>query len=226
MKTNIFLIELLVNSNLERHYAIWLRLKKLHINSKIYNYTDNKASTQSGLSRTTTKKYIKFFIDNKWAKIKGKDLVFISTNKLKYKYGINHNGNISLPFKSNITDIVKILRYELFKDKQRKFIYLKTLRNNLKNPTNLKEYKRAKSKLKSKNTEGEVSTGLKISTNKLGIVINKSASTASRLIKEMGATVISGKRIIARFKHKVDLPTNCFQYKGFIFKSECNQYIF
>jgi hypothetical protein len=198
----------------------------MHVNSKVYNYSESKISKQSGLSRTAVKKYIDFYISNGWAKIKGKDLVFISTNKLKYKYGIGQHGNISLPFKSKIIELVKILRYELFKNKQRKFIYLKTLRNNLTNPTNLLEYKRAKSKLKSKNTEGEVSTGLKISTRKLGIVINKSASTASRLIKEMGATVITGKKIIARFDRKVELPTNLFQYKGFILKSECNQYIF
>jgi response regulator of citrate/malate metabolism len=64
-------------------------IKKMHVNSKVYNYSESKISKQSGLSRTATKKYIKFFIDNGWAKIKGKDLVFISTNKLKYKYGIS-----------------------------------------------------------------------------------------------------------------------------------------
>jgi hypothetical protein len=225
MKSNIILIETLVNSNLERHYAVWLRLKHLHINSKIYNFSENKIAKQSGLSRTAIKKYINFFIENKWCKIVGNDIVFISHNKLKYLYGIKEFGNITIAFKTQIKELISIIRYELFKDKQRKFIYIRNLRNDLNNPKTLISYKRAKAKLKN-STKGEVSENIKISTNKLGIIINKSASTASRLVKQMGATVISGRKTLCKFSKKVELPTNCFQYKGLIIKSEANQYIF
>jgi uncharacterized membrane protein len=226
MKTNIKLIELMVSNGLDRHYAVFLKLKHIHVNSRVYNYSPYKFSQQSGLSRNSIKKYIDFFITEGWARIEGKDLVLISTEKLKSKYSVKLKHNIKVD-KGSVTEIVNNLRYQLFILKQNQFKRLKRLKEYRDNPKGkgaVKMYRNATKQLQS--YKGEFSENLKISTNKLGLLINKSKSTASRLIKQSKATVIKGKRVFIKFTNKAELPEGMFKYNRYVVKIECNQYIF
>jgi hypothetical protein len=226
MKTNIKLIELMVSNGLDRHYAVFLKLKHIHINSRVYNYSPYKFSQQSGLSRNSIKKHVDFFITEGWARIEGKDLVLISTEKLKAKYSIKLKHNIKVN-KGSVTEIVNNLRYQLFILKQNQFKRLKRLKEYRDNPKGkgaVKMYRNATKQLQS--YKGEFSENLKISTNKLGLIINKSGSTAHRLIKESKAKVIKGKKTVIKCTRKVDLPSGMFNFKSYVVKIECNQYIF
>ncbi len=150
----------------------------------------------------------------------------ISTEKLKSKYSIRLKHNIKIK-KGSVTEIVNSIRYQLFILKQNQFKRLKELkkyRDNPKGKNGAKRYRNATKKLQS--YKGEFSEHLKISTNKLGLIINKSASTASRLIKNSTAKIIKGERVFIKCKRSVDLPPGMFNFKSYVVKIECNQYIF
>ncbi len=225
MKTNIRLIQLFTNNDILRQYAVWLKLKRVHSNGRVYDYTTYKFSKQSGMSRNSIKKYIQFFIDNGWAKIEGKDLQFVSHDKLKKVYGIKLKHNIKIK-NQNITKIVNSLRYELLKLKQSQFKYLKQIRKDQFNPLRKGALARHKKADKFPRLTGEFSKYLKVSLKKLALLINKSASTVSLLIKTKKAKVMPGKRFLVKFKRNIHLPHNMYWSKGNVVRCESNSYIF
>lgn len=209
-----------------RNYAVFLKLKHLHVNSRVYDYSPYKLSKQSGLSRNSIRKYMEFFLDNGWVKNEGNDIIFISTDKLKKLYDIKLRHDLKIKKELSITALVNTLRYEILKHKQKQFNYIKSTVNNLINPTGrnaLTKHKRAKKMLP--DYKGEVLQNLKISVRKLSFLINKSSSTVSRLIKSKGATVIRGKTTLSKFKN-VNLPNGFYWNSGFVVKVECNSYCF
>lgn len=227
MKTNIKLIQIFIDSDLIRKYAVFLKLKHLHKNSKVYNYTSYKLSKQSGISRGTIIKYIEFFKDNKWIRVEKNDIVFISTDKLKALYDIKLKFDIKIEKSNTITSLVNSLRYEALKHKQSQFKFINQIRKDQTIPQGVNALKRHKKAIKVElKTFGEFSNYLKISVKKLSLLINKSNSTVSRLIKLKGATVIRGKKTIMRLKRNIHLPHNMYWNKGFVIKVECNSYIF
>ena len=226
MKTNFKLIEAFIDNDIARYYAVFLKFKTLHTNSRIYNTSTYNISKQSGLSRTAVNKYMKFFLDNGWAVQSYTSVTFISLEKLKELYGITLKHNIKIECGNKVSDIVSTLRYEIFKHKQAQFNYIKSASNDKFNPRGknaLAKYKRALKILPT--CKSEVLGNLKISVKKLGLLIGKSASTASNLIKEKGAVVIRTKSTIMKCKN-IHLPHGCFWNNGFIIKVECNSYIF
>ncbi|SRR3989304_2772917 len=227
MKTNINLIKLFIDSDIIRHYAVFLKLKHIHSNGRVYNYSPYKLSKQSGLSRNSIIKYIKFFKDNNWIRTEGKDIIFISTEKLKKVYDIKLKHDIKIENNNTLSLLTNSLRYEVLKHKQSQFKYINQIRKDQTNPTGANALKRHKKAIKVPlKTFGEFSNYLKISVKKLALLINKSGSTVSRLIKIMKATVIRGKKTLVYFKKNINLPSNLYWHKGFVVKVDCNSYIF
>lgn len=230
MKTNINLIKFLIDNDLIRQYAVFLKLKHIHSNGRVYDYSPYKLSKQSGLSRTSIVKYIAFFKEQNWIRIEKNDIIFISIEKLKALYEIKLKFDIKIKKTKTITitSLVNSLRYESLKHKQSQFKHSNQIRKDQSNPQgkgSLKRYKKALKKTIPK-TFGEFSNYLKISVKKLALLINKSTATVSRLIKVKGAKVIRGKQTIMRLKRNIHLPHNMYWNKGFVVKVECNSYFF
>lgn len=230
MKTNHNLIQFLLDNSLEKEYAFFLKLKHIHVNGKIYNYSLKKLSKQSGLSRTALRVKMYFFKENGWVREEGKDLVFISHNKLMSKLGVDGSVDYKMTVRGDkIKNLVNTIRFQPIKLKGRQFSHLKYQSHNLNNPTGgyaHQEHTASKAFFRKYQTKSEVTEGLKITTKRLGQMINKSASTASRLMKIMDVKVIAGKKTVAKSKRLKGLPSNFYWNKGFIVRVEPNQYIF
>lgn len=234
MKVNVNLIQCLSDNNLLRHYAVFLRLKHIHVNSKVYNYSINRLSRQSGISRNGLRKYMEFFIANKWVRPEGDDIIFIGTGKLKALYGIKIRWDIKIERSTSINTILSSLRYQILINKQRKFNYIKKIATNRSNPQGkgaLQAYKRA---IKSKYVIGEGIDYLKITIKSLSKLLNVSTSSVSRLIKKYE---ILGKAKVIRIKHlalrfgrlkpvSLYCPEGYFFSKGYVIRVECNKYVF
>lgn len=181
------------------------------------------------MSITSINKYVKFFKENGWVKQIGNNIIFISSSKLKDIYGIKLKNETKLQAHSKLSvqKLLGKLRYQVYKLKQKQFEYIQNIAKNQKDPRGknaLANYKKAKKVfLKSKN--GEISQHLKIGLTKLSLLINKSTSTASRLIKENKAKVIKGRRTYIKGPN-IGLPDNYYWRNGFAVKVECNSYIF
>jgi hypothetical protein len=226
MKTNIKLIQTFVDTDLIRYYAVFMKLKSLHSNSRIYNTSAYNIAKQSGLSRTAVVKYMSFFKENGWTKETFTGVVFIGHKKLKSLYSIKLRHDISIKKEDSVSAIVSSLRYEIFKHKQTQFNYIKSASSNLINPSGknaIAKYKKARKVLP--NCKSEVLGNLKISVKKLGLLIGKSASTASNLIKEKGAQVFRNKIVLDKSKN-IKVPYGFYWCGGKIIKVECNSYIF
>lgn len=215
----------MVDSDLERYYAVYVKLKSIHSNGRFYNSSLYSLSKQSKLSRNSIRKYADFFTKEGWIIKEHNTISFISSDKFNELYGIKLRNTIKLSKNKSVTEITNTLRYELLKEKQNQFNYLKEVEKDKRIPTNLKSYKRALRLSKDYKCEN-ISTNLKISVKKIGIIINKSSSTATRLIKTMKSKIIQGERKIFRYSANVELPNGFFFYKGCIMQKQCNQYIF
>jgi len=157
-------------------------------------------------------------------------IVFFSilSHLLKALYDVKLNSDIKIKKSNTITSLVNSLRYEALKHKQSQFQYINQIRKDRYNPQGKGALKRHKKALKVNlpPTFGEISNYLKITVKKLSLLINKSSSTVSRLIKIKNAKVIRGKQTIIRIKRNIHLPHNMYWNKGFVVKVECNSYIF
>ncbi len=222
MVANIRLIKLFNDSDILKKYAVWLKLKSIHNNSRVYNYSDYKFSMQSGFSRTLISKHIKWFTDNGWVREENDDIVFIASSKLALKYDVKLWSKIKIDKNSTITEIVKSLRYELLKEKQRQFNFNKSISQNQRNPSSVKLYKRAIKFKKLGVIEGNYKVGLKCLSKSL----NVSRSTVSRLIKDKCRTVIRKRSCIGWSIRVPFRESGYYDYKGKLFKRECNEYNF
>lgn len=185
MNTSVNLIKLFIDSNILRQYAVYLQLKHLHSNGCLYKYNVNKLSQKSGLSRNSIKKYVDFFLVNDWCKMHGKNLVFISLTNLRLKYGVRLKHSIKIeggPVKTILTN----LRYELLKQKNRQFNYLKGVSNDLNNPSGknaLRDHKKAIKLSHKYNLPVKGASALKISLKSIGNILNLSSASCFNLIK-------------------------------------------
>lgn len=236
MNTSIKLIKLFSDSNILRQYAVFLQLKHIHVNSCIYKYNVHRLAQKSGMSRNSINKYVKFFLDNGWCRMHGKNIVFISLKELRQKYSVKlkHTINIS---RGKTQKVLSNLRYELLKQKTNQFNFLKDISNDLHNPKGkfaLEKHKRA---LKYQRKTGKSllidEVELKISLKRLGKVINLSPASAFNLIKskqiEGKATVI--KELFIKSPREF-FGTACKYitqgyFKGnFYYIPTCNKYVF
>lgn len=184
---------------------MFLYLKSKKINSCIYNYRSPDYSIY-GISRSCYEKYIKFFLDNQWATVRGKDLIlknvtdlYLRTGRVKnlttYKKIPINKKMILLRINKNSSkkDILNELRLEIIKEKKRqKDISVRCaldLQNANPQRASIKAGSEEKLRLRMKcvgninlllNTR-EYSVGLK----KIGKHLHVSASTASRLMTDL-----------------------------------------
>lgn len=239
MQTNIQLIQVLTDNELLRKYAVFLRFKHTYSNSCIYNYSIKGLSCKLGLSRTSIRNNIQFFIDNGWAEMHGNNLMFISHKRLLQLYKIKLTKSIKLKKTTCVTKIVNNLRFELLKNKQRQFEFLKKVSRDLIDPKGkgatdrLIKAKRFFRKSNSKPiplSENVKDLKLKISGESLGKIIGKSKSTISNLLRLKEQ---EGKVEITRKKHVLHKSLSWgpdmkgyYLCKGYWIKVSCNQYKF
>ena len=122
---------------------------------------------------------MKFFLDHGWCKKEGNSLIFISKEKLRLKYDVKVFCNIQVQIEKTIGHILNDLRYELLKERQRRFDYTKQLSIDQSNPDSVKSYKRA---LKHEPI-GEMNERYAVSLYTLADQLGLSISSVSRLIK-------------------------------------------
>lgn len=228
MNSNILLIQTLIDSGQVRKYAVFLKIKSLHSNGQIYNYTAYSLAPKIGMSISATAKYINNLKEIGWVKQIGNNIIFIGLDKMKALYGITLEKNLHLKLQSSdkVQDIVTLLRRQPLNNKQAQFNYILTSVENQKYPKGkgaIERYKKADKFLQA--YKGEISTHLTVSQANLANLLNVSASTVSRLIKSEKITVIKGRRYYVK-SPQILLPNNCFWNKGYVVKVECNSYIF
>lgn len=258
LRTNIELIKIFsdTGSGMLNKYAMWLKLKHIHKNSKIYKYSLSQVARKSGLTRNGIRRYIKFFIEEKWVRMEGEGIIFISHDALKKKYGVwkirtKRGKFIKCDFLLNCTsttsvkDIHSSLRYEIPRDKQRKFNYVQNHANNLLHPDGAGAKARYTKAFKffGGKSVGAVPQCYQTSISSLAIQWNVSPSTASRLIKKYEA---QGRLKVFRHQLKIVRDrTRClnssitegagkplergkfaFRHKNLIFIQQVNGYIF
>lgn len=236
MKTSLGLIQYLVDNNLVRHYAAWLKLKSLHSNGCIYNYNSNKLHNKSNLSNNSVRKYVSFFLSEKWCSIRHGNLCFAKESKVRRLCEVKIGKFIKLNNHSKIQDIVSEIRYILIKNKHDQFIYLREKTNDLRNPKGDDALAKHKKSLKffkkssSRPIEGE-SFGYKVSFLKIGQHLNLSKSSAYYLIKKKQEEGKVKKTTSTNKLYKLEskqmekyLPNAHYVYNGFVYKVGCNKY--
>lgn len=227
---------------------MFLRLKQLHVNSRVYNFSLLRVSKQAGMSRNGLRRYIQFFKDAGWVREEGKDLIFMGHNKLMKFYGFKKlktrsgkyfQSDIKLADCTDHKKILSNLRYEIIRARQVKFNYVKQKKDDLIEPLGagmLQRHKSAKKYFKgvSRATLSEVPKYYTISVASLANHWAVSSSTASRYIKkfEMGGAVKVFRKNLSVVYRKganwdeEEIGKFCFYHKGFLFKQMPNQYIF
>ncbi len=148
-------------------------------------------------------------------------------------HGINYGSFIIVKGES-VKELLANLRYEVYRNKQKNFTFLKEITKELINPCGENAAKVHRKAVRFFRKRGDAPTqlateDLKISLSKLGKLIGRSASTAHALIKQKVteglATVMKGE--INRVKGiNVPLPEGMFYCKGYIFTPSCNKYVF
>lgn len=240
INANIKLIQFFCDNNLLRKYAVWIKLKSIHINSTYYNFTYSGIANKCNISRNTAKKYLEFFVNEGWAKSINGNITFIGQPKLKALYNVTlkHNDEIG---GNTIQEIVNNLRFQLIKHKYNQYSFKKQVYSDLIDPKGkgaLKRYKKAQKLINrgaiSLNTlPGEKNENFKMSFKTIAKNINMSSATAFKLFrgkeKENKLTIIRQRAKSSGDAYKINIPflkSNQFIYNGFIYNALCNKYVF
>jgi len=162
------------------------------------------------------------------------NLTFIGTKHFRDIYNIRLFTLIKVEG-NTISEIVSNLRYEVFKNKSRQFLFLKQKHQELINPSGedaLAKHKQALRffKKRDKGIPSMVETGgLNISLIKLGQMIKCSPATAHSLIKKKAKEGLAEIIKTPFFRVKginCTLPGKMFFSKGNVYVPVCNKYVF
>lgn len=218
-----------------RYLAAFLLFKSKYSNSCVYDYTENSLAQKTGLSRSSVRKYIKYFVSRGYVHYHGKNLVF---NKLKDVDGIDHKDlTIIEPRGLTITQITRILYKELLKRRQRGFEFARQLNRDLTTAC-YKTQRRAKILKKRLNREKKLpgeNDDLCLSFKSLAALLNCSKSKAHGIINHFKRdfAIVSSQKVvlakgISRNVARVLLMDNpgAFFYNGAVIKNSCNKYFF
>ena len=220
MTGNIELVKIFKDNGILKEYACFMKLKGLHANGRIYNYSAFKLANQSGLSRTLINTYIPFFLKHGWCRMEGDSLVFISKEKLRLKYEVKVFCGIAVDTSRSINEIKDDLLFELAKEGGCRWEHQKQLSLDQSKPKDLKAYKRGK---KSKEIIGEMGDRYAVSLYTLSERLGVSISSVSRLLKT---------RVKEKFNRVSCLGVGVmycdgyYNYSGKVFKVIMNEYIF
>lgn len=229
MKANYLLIQQFNDSGVLRYYAAWLHFKRVFVNGCFYKSTN--IPSRVGLSRNTTKKYIKFFLDNGWASYHGGNLRFTGKHHLKRSYGISLVHDVKLKRYGSVSEILNSLRYSILEVKFKQFKYIQRNYRDLVNPRNLKAYKSALKKDINFVPMQDESEQIALSYIKIANLIGVSKSKAVQLIKYFSDYIvkISGEIVCLGRSYGLSpefILGNQFLHKGKLFTVKANKYEF
>ena len=160
-----------------------------------------------------------FFIENGWVRREKDSIVFISKEKLRLKYGVKVFCDIPVDTNRTIGEIVNDLRFQLFKERERRWEHQKQLHQDQSNPSNLKAYKKAIKVDK----VGEIGERYAVSLFTLAKQVNLSISSVSRLIKPRCKE--KWNRVLCLGVGVIHCE-NYYNYSGKVFKVIMNEYSF
>lgn len=229
MKANYLLIQHFNDNGVLRYYAAWLYFKRVFANGCFYKST-NIASVL-GLSKNTTQKYIKFFLDNGWASYHCGNFRLCGKGSLKNLYGITLFNDVRLKMFGTITEILNSLRYVILEVKFKQFEYIQRSYRDLVNPKTLKAYKSAKRKNISFSGPQDESDKIALSYISIAKMLLVSKAKAVQLVKQFSKflTKVSGKLVYVGSFRGIGseyLGSNQFFYKGRVFSLSANKYQF
>lgn len=84
MNLNERAIYKLNEKGLLKELAVFIKFKSVHINSCIFNYNLKYLASETGLSLSTVRKHVKFFLKNGWARMDGNNLILEKIKKISY----------------------------------------------------------------------------------------------------------------------------------------------
>jgi len=232
------LAQTMANNNSLREFAVFLKLKSLNKKSIIYNYTQQKLSNISGMSRSAIRKYVRFFLNNDWCELHCGNLVFkklqrFDPNKQKLIKPINIKGSIK--------EILSDLYLMILQKKQLQFEKFKSLKDDLYLSQNSFRAKKARWLVEKLSLDEKAlpspEDNMKLSIIGMAKLFGKcSKSKAHSVIKKLKQSgvvkCIAGDRTIVKTLNKAHSDAylaankNCYFYKGFLWKVSCNTYIF
>jgi hypothetical protein len=238
LRVNMALAQTMAKNNSLRELAVFLKLKSLNKKSIIYNYTQQKLSNLSGMSRSAIRKYIKFFLSNGWCDLHHGNLVFrklfkFDPNKQKLITPINIQGSVK--------DILSSLYLMILQKKQLQFEKFKSLKDALYLTHDSFRAKKARWLVEKLNLDEKAlpspEDNMKLSIIGMAKLFGKcSKSKAHSVIKHLkqskAVKCIVGKRTVIKTANKhhaaayIATHKNCYSYKGLVWKVECNSYIF
>jgi len=216
MKVGIVTIEKAMRSGNERKYATFLYLRQHFKKGCFYNYTHDSFSAESGLSKSTVRKYIKFFINAGWCYKHSGNLMFKG-----FKHFKDRGFDKTFILKSKtVNGILKEFYYIILKIKQGQFNKLKSVGRAIKTARSPKKLRRIdgfleKFNLKERNLPSQNDT-LKISSIGLSKMFMCSKSKANRIVNSLNKSKVS---IIKGMKHKIITETKT------LWHIDCNKFV-
>jgi hypothetical protein len=213
MNINQLLIKDLVEINKQRYLAVFIKFKSIYSSGCVHNYSPNKFSLATKLSRNSVKKYVDYFLSNGWCRIEGKNLIF---NKFRSFDENKKRLMCVISAKKSIKEIEILLYREVLRLKQSQFNFLKRVKCDLTNPIGIKVYKKAlkigkKYNLNTENLPG-AQEKYKVSIKKIAESFNCSVGKAMGIIDKL-----CEKNQIKRFRQMEIL---CYNQPKCVVKAE------
>lgn len=220
---NTVFLQSIVDEDKLTELAVFMKLKSLFSNSCIFNATYSNISRKSGISVSVLKRCIPTLKALGWVRMSGSNMVFekmrVIDNTPEY------TKRIVLPFKILDKDgykaIVNKLKLILIRLRQDAFEFIKALSNDNTKGFRVKSFARLKRKFLTKKNIGE-NEKFSISNRTVAKIINKSKSSASRLMKwgKENGILNTTANISATSQPNGFIPED-FRKAGFFKSSKC-----
>lgn len=221
--------------------AAFIFFKSRYSNSCYYGWSINSIARKTGLSRTSVRKYITFFMVRGWCEDHQGNLLFKKTGTLycNNKKLKNQYVKINITKNSSITEVLDELYYCLLKRSADRFEYMKKLWEDKTcgHYPDLQHYKTVKKRCHGREIKSGEIPGYQMSLKKISELFKVSISAASRIIKRLN----TANKVLVRNNHvclgniinqpwlrhafKWD-PGTYISGKGFVVRKLANSYVF
>lgn len=223
-----------------KQFAQWITYKSYLNKGCCYNYTDVHFARKVGISTSKARSLRLFWIEQGWCRFEkgriGNKLIFNSARN-SVRGDKWHRTTVTI-FK-DVKQTINQLYYQIIENKGKKqFEFLKRIAVAISKPSNYKEHKWAKNKLKKLGSDRLPKTDarFKISYKGLGNTFGCSSSKAHSLIKEFTkqgkitviqqAQQIFGSDDKSKRNFAVKFIPNGFTSRNYVYKALCNEYVF
>lgn len=122
-----------------KELAFFLFIKYSYRNSCVFNFSVKSLAEKTGYSRTKVKRHTDIFLENGWCEFHGDNLIFN-----KYSKFIQYKHTTRFSCKLTVQDILDQLYLYLLQNKKSQCDFAGKVRDDLKNPKCLSDYKRAR----------------------------------------------------------------------------------